>query len=422
VLRHRGTEVIGINHLGDWGTQFGYMIAAWKRWGDEALLAANPVDHLMDLYVRANKPDQPEVEAAAREEFKKLEQGDAEALALWKRFRELSLKEFHVFYAELGVGFESEDGEAFFNDKMEPALQRLQDRGLTEMSEGALVVPMGEDKPPALLRKSDGATLYMTRDLAAALYRAETYKPDQVLYVVGQEQRDHFTQLFTILERLDPEHKTRFVHVVFGRYRFEKEKMSTRSGKIVKLNDLFERGTDVALEKIKEKNPELENKDAVARQIALGAVIFNDLANDRVKDIVFEWDKVLDFDGDTAPYVMFAHVRARGILRKLDEEGITANPDQLLPDSLSHEHERGLLIQLGRLGEVLEQVSRTLKPHTLSGYLLDLSRLYHRFCHDCPVLRAEPGLRESRLLLTRAVASVLKLGMTLLGVPAPERM
>ena len=419
-LRHLGTKVVGINHLGDWGTQFGYMIVAWKRWGDEQALAADAVTHLMDLYVKANAPDQPELEAAARSEFKKLEEGDAEALALWKRFRELSLKEFHVFYDELGVTFQSEDGEAFFNDKMEPALQRI--AHLTEISEGALVVQMGGEKKPALFRKSDGATLYLTRDLAAALYRLETYHPDRLLYVVGQEQKQHFTELFTVLEKLDPANKARFVHADFGRYRFPEGKMSTRSGKIIKLNDLFDRGTELALETIEKKNPDLEGKPKVARQVALGAVIFNDIANDRIKDIVFDWDKALDFDGDTAPYVMFAHVRARGILRKLEEEGVRAAAGDLKPEALTHEHERRLLVQVGQLREVLEQVGRTLKPHTLAQYLLDLARTYHRFCHDCPVLRAEPGVREARLLLTQACATVLKLGMTLLGVPAPDRM
>jgi arginyl-tRNA synthetase len=420
VLKHLGVKVIGINHLGDWGTQFGYMIAAWKKWGSEDALAADAVGHLMDLYVRANADK--DLEQAARDEFKKLEQGDADAMALWKRFRELSLKEFHVFYDELGVSFDSEDGEAFFEDKMEPAVELLTSRGLTEMSEGALVVPMGEDKKPALLKKSDGATLYLTRDLAAALYRAQTYKPDRLLYVVGHPQQQHFQELFAILEMLDPEHKTRFVHVDFGHYRFKNEKMSTRSGKIVKLEDLFEKGTDLALEKIQEKNPELEDKNRVARQISIAAVLFNDLSTDRVKDLVFEWEKALDFDGDTAPYVMFAHVRARGILRKLAEEGVSATVYDLKPELLSHPHERGLLVRLGQLGDVLEQVGRTYKPHTLAQYLLELARVYHRFCHDCPVLKAEAGVREARLLLTRAVAGVLKLGMTLLGLPAPERM
>ena len=421
-LAHLGNAVVRINHLGDWGTQFGYMITAWKRWGSEAELEREPIAHLMDLYVKANAAKDPEIEAAARSEFKKLEDGDAEALALWKRFRELSLREFHTFYDEIGVTFDSEDGEAFFEDKMAAALALLADRGLTEISEGALVVPMGEDKKPALLKKSDGATLYLTRDIAAALYRLKTYQPDRLIYVVGVPQKQHFQELFTILERLDPANKEKFVHVDFGHYRFPEGKMSTRTGNIVKLNDLFDRGAELALEKIKEKNPELEDKDKVARQVSLGAVIFSDLATDRVKDVVFDWDKVLDFDGDTAPYVMFAHVRARGILRKLAEEGIGADIARLDTAALAHEHERKLLTQLAQLRDVLDSVARTLKPHTLAQYALDLARVYHRFCHDCPVFRAEGSLREARLLLTQAVASTLKLAMTLLGVPAPDRM
>jgi arginyl-tRNA synthetase len=422
IMKHVGMRVVGINHLGDWGTQFGFLLTGWRRWGSEDALARDGIGHLVELYVQANKSEDPTIRESARAAFKALEDGDPVALALWRRFREISLSEFHRFYEEMGVAFDSEDGEAFFNDRMEPALALLAGRGLTELSDGALVVPMGADRKPALLKKSDGATLYLTRDLAAALHRIEAYRPDRLLYVVGAPQKDHFRELFAILEKLDPANRDRFVHVDFGAYRLADAKMGTRHGNVVFLSDVFARGTEIARAKIEQKNPDLPDKERVARRVALGAVVFGDLVNDRTKDIVFEWEKVLDFDGDTAPYVMFAHVRACGILRKLAEEGLTPERARLAPDVLGHEHERRLLAQLSAFRDVLESVARTLKPHILAGYLLEVARVYHRFCHDCPVLKAEPALQGSRLLLTRGVATVLSTGLTLLGVDAPERM
>jgi len=422
VLRHLGARVIGINHLGDWGTQFGYLLVGWRRWGSEDALAKDPIAHLFEIYVKANKSDDPTVQTQARSAFKSMEDGDPEALATWQRFRDISLGVFNRFYKDLGVTFESTDGEAFFNDKMEPAVKLLQEKALTEISDGALVVPMGEGRKPALLKKSDGATLYLTRDLAAALYRLSTYHPDRLLYAVGAPQKEHFRELFHILSLLDPGNERKFVHVDFGYYRFADGKMATRSGNVIFLEDVVARGVEMALAKIQEKNPELDDKETVARQVALGAIVFGDLVNDRVKDIVFEWEKILDFDGDTAPYVMFAHVRALGILRKLSEEQVRPTVEGLCPSALTHEHERRILVMLSRFGETLDTVARTCKPHHLAIYLLELSRLYHRFCHDCPVLKAETPLKESRLALTSAVATVLSVGMYLLGVSVPDRM
>ncbi|MBI4858821.1 MAG: arginine--tRNA ligase [Candidatus Riflebacteria bacterium] len=422
VFRHLGAKVVGINHLGDWGTQFGYLVTGWRRWGSEEELTRDPIRHLFEIYVLANASEDPAIKEEARATFKAMEEGDQPSLALWQRFRSLSLQVFGRFYEDLGVTFESQDGEAFFNDKMEPALALLAEKGLTTVSDGALVYPMGPEKKPALLKKSDGSTLYLTRDLAAALYRLKTYAPDKVLYVVGMPQKEHFRELFTMLAALDPANKDRFVHVDFGQYRFAEGKMSTRSGNVIFLEEVVARGVEMAKVKIEEKNPDLEDRETTARLVALGAIVFGDLVNDRVKDIVFEWEKVLDFEGDTAPYVMFAHVRARGILRKLAEEGVEPDLARLQPGLLGHEHERRLMVALGQFPETLDTVARTLKPHTLATFLLELARTYHRFCHDCPVLKAEPGLKESRLILTHAVATVLSLGLQLLGIRAPDRM
>ncbi|MCS7460089.1 arginine--tRNA ligase [Paenibacillus doosanensis] len=423
-----GYNCIGINHLGDWGTQFGKLIVAYKLWGDKDAVEAEGIDELQRLYVKFHDEAdvKPELEDEARAWFVKLEQGDEEALGLWKWFVEISLKEFQKIYDLLGVRFDSYAGESFYNDKMAAVVDELKQKNLLEEDGGALLVRLDDyNMPPALMIKKDGGTLYHTRDVTAAIYRKNTYDFDKCVYVTDAGQSLHFQQWFKVIELMGYDWADKLVHVPFGKVSLEGAKLSTRKGNVIRLEELLTQAIEKTKAIIEEKNPNLENKDEVARQVGVGAIIFNDLSNNRIKDIVFSWDVALNFEGETGPYVQYTHARACSVLRKANGgDGIefarqAAQLDaSLLPDAAS----QGLLKQLYLFSERVEQAMHKLEPSVVSRYLVDLAQAFNRFYHECPILVDDQALREARLALVKCVQITLRNGLGLIGLEAPEKM
>ena len=416
----QGYKVIRINHLGDWGTQFGKLIVAFKLWGDAKKLKKDPIPYLLDLYVKFHDvaEKKPELEDEARAWFKKLEDGNKEALALWKTFKDLSLVEFKKVYKLLGVEFEAYSGEAFYNDQLESTIELIKKKGITEMSEGALIVNLEKyTMPPAILRKSDGATLYLTRDVAAALYRKKTYNFDTMLYEVGGEQKLHFQQLFKVLELLGYTWAKDCTHVDHGLYLgSDGKKFSTRKGKTVFMTDVLDETINLAKKIIQEKNPKLKNKDAVAQHVGVGAIIFGDLCNDRSRDILFDIDKFTSFEGETGPYLQYTHARLCSILRK---KKLSAGK---ITYSLYDKTEQEIIKHLGRFSDVALDASHQYKPHILARYLLDLAQMINSFYVSHPVLQDDKDLEKARLALITAVKIVLSNGLGILGITSLEEM
>ncbi len=423
IYRALGYSSIGINHLGDWGTQFGKLIVAFKHWGEEGKLKEDPVDYLYRLYVQFHQEveENPDLDDEARSWFKRLESGDQEAVSYWEHFRKLSLEAYASIYSRLGIEFEYYHGESHYNQMLDRVINLVQEQGIAKESEGALIVDLEQyDLPPVMLRKKDGATLYITRDLAAAIYRKETFDFARSLYVVGAEQTLHFQQLFKVLELLGFEWASNCVHVPFGMIRFKEGRMSTRAGKIILLEEVLDRAVEMAREIIEEKNPDLENKDSAAEAVGLGAVRFGDLSNDRVKNIEFDWEKVLDFSGETAAYIQYAHARICSIIRKAGSD-LPAWDDNAA-SLLEKEEEITLVKTLAQLPEKIFDSAESYKPSILARYLIDVAREFNRFYHNCPVLSSEPGVQQARLLLINATRQVLANGLGLLGIVAPEEM
>ena len=411
-----GYHVVRVNHLGDWGTQFGKLIVAYKLWGDDKKLEAQGIGHLVDLYIKFGEEAKisPTMEDEARSWFKRLEDGNEEALKIWELFREMSLQEFEKYYKRLHVEFDSYSGEAFYNDKIESTIKYIASKTKTEIDEGALIVRL-EKMPPVLLRKSDGASTYHSRDLAALLYRIKNYNPEKILYVVGSPQMLHFQQLFEVMEILG-ERKERFVHVPFGNMTYEGSMMSTRSGNFILLEEVLDKAIEIALNTINKKNPELKDKHKVAEQVGIGAIIFGDLINERVRDVDFSWNKALDFEGETGPYLQYTHARICTLLRKSNH---TVN-DKINFEALGPEAE--LLKQLSRFNEIVLQAQNNYKPHVIARFLLDLSQLFNSYYQNNQILKESEEIRNARLLVVDCVRQVLRNGLDLLGLEAPEEM
>ena len=411
---------IGVNHVGDWGTQFGQLIYAYNKWGSETSLKKEPIKHLLELYVRFNQEleNKPELQEQAREEFKKLENNDKKAVELWKNFRELSLKDFNKIYELLGVKFDYITGESFYNDKMARTVELLKAKKLTEMSQGALVVNLEKYKmPPCILKKSDEASTYATRDLTAALYRQDTFKPAKILYVVGSEQRLHFKQVFKVLELAGFDFAKNCVHVPFGLIRLHEGKLSTRAGRVVFMEDVLEKGFVLAKKIIEKKNPKLSNKEKVARAVAIGAIIYSDISNDRVLDIKFDWNKALSFEGNSGPYLQYAYVRASSILKKIGkEQGGKINFNKI------DDKEFILLKEISRLNNTIKQASLNFKPNIIANYVYNLSQTFNDFYENCPVINAEQGVKARRIALVRATKQVVENCLGLLCIPIVDTM
>ncbi len=425
MLKFHGYNPIGINHLGDWGTQFGALIYAYLTWGDKEELKKASIKHLLDLYVKFNEEKQkiPELQEEARKWFKKLEDNDTEAIKLWAKFKDLSLEEFQKIYKLLGVDFESYDGEEFYKDKYPGAVELVKAKTKTEISEGALIVPLEGFEAPGIIVKSDGASTYLTRDIAAALYRLRTYQPSKILYVVGSEQKFHFKSLFKLMELLGKK-KEKFKHINFGFYLSpEGGKMATRKGKIIFMEDVLSEAIHLARKTIEKKNPKLKNKDQVAKQVGVGSVIFYDLVNDRIRDVVFDWKRILDFEGDTGPYLMYTYARASSIIRRLKKDKDLEPKPDIDFSKLSHKTEKSLILLLSKFQDKVQEALEQYRPHILAQYLIELGRAFNEFYHSCPCLKEEDAeIQKARLLLIDCARQVLRIGLKLLSITAPEKM
>jgi len=422
IYRHMGWRALGVTHLGDWGSQFGKVLAALGRWGGEEQLRRDPIRHTLELYVRYHQEEEadPGLAEEARALFRKLEAGDEQVRRRWREITDLSLAEFQRTYDRLGIAFDLVRGESFYEPLLEETVARAEAAGVTELSEGALIVRLEEQGlPPCLLRKSDGTTLYATRDLAAALHRRESLGFDLCLYVVGGEQRLHFKQLKAVLERMGIDWAERIVHVDFGLIRFQEGRMSTRHGKVVFLDEVLDLAVARVREIMAEKNPGLADRERVAEAVGVGAVVFNDLKAGRVKEVLYDPAEITRFDGETGPYVQYAGARLCGILRNAALQGVEPDPGadlSLLGDA------RETLHCLGAWGETLERAVRENEPSVVTGHTIRLARAIHGFLQDHRVLGVEPALSRARLLLVAAARRQIEQGLGLIGLAAPEAM
>ena len=414
-----GFNPIRINHLGDWGKQFGMLIVAYKLWGDKTAVEADPISELLKLYVRINAEaeEKPELDEEARQWFKKLEDGDQEALELWQWFRDESLVEFNRIYEKLDVHFDSFNGEAFYNDKMDEGIQILEEKGLLQESKGAQIVDLESyNLPPALIRKTDGATLYITRDIATAMYRKRTYDFVKSIYVVGQEQINHFKQLKAVLKEMGFDWSDDMTHITFGLVTKDKKKLSTRKGNIILLEPTLDEAILRALSQIEAKNPNLENKEEVAHAVGVGAVKFFDLKTDRDNGYDFDLEAMISFEGETGPYVQYAYARIQSILRKANFVPSTEN-NYKLADAESWE----IIKHIQNFSTVVERAGDKFDPSLIAKYAINLAQAFNKYYAHTRILDESPE-RDSRLALAYTTGVVLKEALRLLGVKAPEKM
>ncbi len=418
IAEKNGYQAIRINHLGDWGTQFGKLIVAYRKWGDKEAVEQHPISELMKLYLRFHEEatHDPSLEEAGREAFKRLEEGDADNLHLWEWFREESLHEFARIYDLLGVKFDSFAGEAFYNDKMDAVVELLEEKGLLVESDGAKVVTLDEaDLPPCLIQKSDGATLYATRDLAAAMYRKQEYDFAKSLYVVGSEQSLHFTQLKLVLAKAGFDWANDMEHIPFGMMLRDGKKMSTRKGHVVLLEEVLNQAVELTSQIIEEKNPTLKNKETVAHEVGIGAIIFHDLKHFRTNDVEFSLEQMLNFDGETGPYLQYTHARCHSLLRKGEfttpVDGIALGEVEAWP----------ILTLLKDFDQVIKFAWREYDPSKVARFALDLARAFNQYYAHVHILSDEVN-KASRLGLVFAVATVLEEALRLLGLHAPKEM
>ncbi|WP_105118669.1 arginine--tRNA ligase [Streptococcus suis] len=414
-----GYKPIRINHLGDWGKQFGMLIVAYKLWGDKAAVEADPISELLKLYVRINAEaeEKPELDDEARQWFKKLEDGDPEAHELWQWFRDESLVEFNRIYDKLDVTFDSYNGEAFYNDKMDEGIQILEEKGLLQESKGAKIVDLESyNLPPALIMKTDGATLYITRDMATAMYRKRTYDFVKSIYVVGQEQINHFKQLKAVLKEMDFDWSDDMTHITFGLVTKDKKKLSTRKGNIILLEPTLDEAISRALTQIEAKNPDLENKEEVAHAVGVGAVKFYDLKTDRDNGYDFDLEAMVSFEGETGPYVQYAYARIQSILRKANFVPNAEN-DYKLADAESWD----IIKHIQNFSNLVERAGDKFDPSLIAKYAINLAQAFNKYYAHTRILDESPE-RDSRLALAYTTGVVLKEALRLLGVKAPEKM
>lgn len=422
IYSHLGYKTVKINHLGDWGTQFGKLISAYKRWGDRSVIEKDPINELLKIYVKFHEEAEkaPELEEEAREYFKKLEDGDKETTELWQYFRDVSLEEFKKTYDKLGITFDSYAGESFYSDKMQEVVDILREKGLLTESDGAQVVDLSEQNmPPCLVLKSDGATTYATRDIAAAIYRKRTYDFYKSIYVVGTPQALHFNQIFSVLSKAGFEWTKDCVHVGFGLVKFPDKKLSTRHGDVVFLEDVLNESISKTLAIITENNPSVKDKEAVADKVGIGAVLYTFLKNSREKDIVFSWDSMLDFDGESAPYIQYTYARGRSILRRAGSLPENADFSKVTSDD-----EFALVTQLGAFSDAVENAAEKNEPFYVNRYVTNLARAFNKFYNSCPILKEDidPAAKDARLSLVAATTSVIKTALSLLGIETVEEM
>ena len=416
-----GYKVERINHLGDWGTQFGKLIVAYKNWGDKAAIEKNGVMELMNIYVKfheeAEKDDS--LNDQAREWFAKMEQGNEEALEIWQWFKDISLIEYKRIYKLLGIDFDSYNGESFYRDKTQNVVEKLEEKNLLVESEGAKIVSLDEyDMAPCLIMKKDGSSIYATRDLAAILYRNDTYHFDKCIYVTGQEQKLHFAQVFKVIELLGYDCAKNLVHVPYGLVSLGGAKLATRSGNIIFAEDILHQSIDKVLEVMNEKNPDLEDKEEIAKIVGVGAIIFNDLFNQRIKDVAFNWDKILNFDGETGPYVQYTYARCASVLRKANME-VSDDIDYSL---ISDEQSMNLLKEISRFGDVVKDAADKMEPFIITRYAVSIAQLFNRFYHENKINVEDEALKKARLKVVDITKYVIKEALSLLGIDCPERM
>ncbi len=432
IYKYLGYNTIGINHLGDYGTQFGKMIEGYKLWKDEYNLEKNPIDQMMDIYIRINnlcKEDEKVLENC-RNNFKKLEDGDPYCVELWEKFKQLSLKEFQRVYELLDSKFDSWNGEAFYSDKMQEVIDILEKTGKLEESQGAKIINL-EDKginTPIIIKKSNDSTTYATRDLAAILYRSRTYDFDKALYVVSYEQNLHFKQVFETAKLLgiDEKYTKGLEHVSFGMVLLPTGKMSTREGTVVKLEDLLDEAIQRAKTVIETKNPELENKDEVAKKVGIGAVIFNDLSNSRIKDEIFDWNTILNFQGETGPYIQYTYVRTKSIIEKSGNKFEDIQNSDIFRniklEYLQDEEAQNILKLIYNFEEILKQVTEKNEPSILSRYLIDVAKAYSSYYNNNKIIVEDTDIKNARIFITYATGKILEIGASLLGIKMPDKM
>ena len=425
IYKYLGYNVTGINHLGDYGTQFGKLIEGYKLWGNEYNIEENPIDELTKIYIRINQAckEDEQVLENCRNNFKKLEDGDPYCVEIWQKFRELSLKEFQKVYDILGSKFDSWNGEAFYSDKMAEIVEILEKSGKLIESEGARIVDLEEQgiNTPCIIEKSNGSSTYATRDLAAIMYRARTYDFDKALYVTSYEQVLHFKQVFEVakLLGLDEKYTNGLEHVAFGMVLLPTGKMSTREGTSVKLSELLNEAISRAKTIIEQKNPELENKEEVAKKVGVGAVIFNDLAQSRIKDEIFDWDTILNFQGETGPYIQYTYVRTKSVIEKAGGVPAIKEIDTKL---LQDEYSIRLIKLIYELEDILIQVTDKNEPSILSRYLIDIAKAYSNFYNENKIINEDKNIQNARVYLTHSVGKILRIGAGLLGIEMPDRM
>ena len=416
-----GYDTVAINHLGDYGTQFGMLISAIKKWGNLEEIEKDPINELLKLYVRFNaEADENEaLRDEARYWFKELEEGNEEAYELWKWIREISLKEFNKVYDMLNIKFDSYAGESFYSDKMPAVIEELKEKNLLKESDGAYLVDLEDHgMPPALIIKSDGSTLYTTRDIAAAFYRKKTYDFYKNIYVVGAQQNLHFKSWIKIIELMGYDWAKDCVHVNFGTVSLEDGTLSTRKGRVVFLEDVLNTAIKNTLDIINERNPNLENKEKVAEQVGIGAVIFQELFNQRIKDYVFSWDRTLSFDGETGPYVQYTHARISSLLHR----GQFNIEDHVDYDLLSGEEEINIIRLLYNFPQIIVDAMEKNEPYLITRHIVEIAKAYNKFYNSSPIIIEDLELKKARLMLSYVTKTVIKTGLALLGIEAPERM